>query len=61
MSLFFIILQSFFKQHDEAEEESLNSTWLDLVFKSTPNNASKALYALIKHGNFLEQLKSICA
>jgi uncharacterized protein involved in tolerance to divalent cations len=35
----------------------LNSTPPDLVFKSTSNRASKALYALIKHGNSLGTVK----
>ena len=34
------------------KKRGLNSTPLDLVFKSTSNRAPKALYALIKHGNF---------
>jgi hypothetical protein len=39
------------------KKRGLNSTPLDLVFKSTSNRASKALYALIKHGNFLGTVK----
>jgi hypothetical protein len=37
----------------EWKKRGLNLTPLDLLFKSTANRALKALYALIRHGDFL--------
>lgn len=39
------------------KKRGLNSAQIDLVFISASDRASEALYALIKHGNFLGTVK----